>query len=129
MKISELFPYLSESWCEIIQKQPKDLLKNATELRFRAGKPCSISCGISNYSIKEIVADRNDLDELLERICRGAMYRFEAQMQCGYVPLPGGHRAGICGSYVVDHHGEIRIINVSSINLRICRSVAGGAEE
>lgn len=43
----------------------------------------------------------------------------------GYVTAPGGHRLGLCGqTAVVD--GQVRSIQpVTSINLRVCREIAG----
>ena len=129
MAINELWTYLPDDWCEILKKQPKELLNKATEIRFRAGKPCSISCGVSNFMIKEIIAERSDMDQLVENLCCGAVYRYESQLQNGFIPLPGGHRAGICGTYVLDHNGKINITDISSVNLRICRPVTGIAEK
>ena len=127
--IAELYPYFKKEWCALIQKQPQELLKKATEIRFRAGKGCSISCGDGNYPVEGLKITAADMQELLEKICRGAVYRFENQAENGYIPLPGGHRAGICGSFVRDENAVIRIRDLSSVNFRICRDVKGIAEE
>ncbi len=126
--IMELFPYIKKEWVEEIERQPKDLLKKATELRFRAGQGCSLTCGNGNFSVDGIKVGAKDMEDLLESICRGAAYQFENQVENGYIPLPGGHRAGICGSFVRDDRGNIRIRDLSSVNFRICRDIKGIAE-
>lgn len=126
--IAELYPYIKEEWRQKIAAQPKELLKKATELRFRAGSGCSLTCGDGNYPVDGIELEPEDMEFLLEKICRGAAYQFETQMENGYIPLPGGHRAGLCGSYVKDDNGRVRIRDLSSVNFRICRDITGIAE-
>ncbi len=126
--IVELYPYIKEEWRSLIEKQPKELLKNAMELRFRMGKGCSISCREGNYTVDGISISQADMDFMLEKVFRGGAYQFETQMENGYIPLPGGHRVGLCGTYVVDEKGIVRIRDLSSLNFRICRNVKGIAE-
>ena len=127
--VSELYPYFKSEWREIIKKQPRELLKKATEIRFRVGRGCTISCGDHNVTVPGIAPTMNEIQGLLQQICQGAVYRFETQVQNGYIPLPGGHRVGLCGTFVQDEKGNVRICDLSSLNFRICRDVKGIAEE
>lgn len=127
--LEAIFPYLKEEWKVILKNQPQELLKNATELRFRLGKGCSISCGEGNYTVEGIKISLQDMEYLLEKVCQGAAFQFEKQMENGYIPLPEGHRVGICGSFVENEQGKIRIFDLSSMNFRICRDVKGIAEQ
>ena len=127
--IDEILIYINSDWASAIKKQPKELLKMATELRFRCGRGCSISCGDKNYPVEEIEVTPEDMNELFKCICRGAAYRFESRVENGYIPLPGGHRAGICGTYTMDQEGAVRVNHLSSINFRICRDMKSGAEK
>ena len=104
--ISELFPYLKEEWKIQISKMPNDLLRKATELRFRLGGGCSLSCGEGNYLIPELEVSPEDMQFLFESMCCGAAYQHESRMENGYISLPGGHRVGVCGSYIEDEKGE-----------------------
>ncbi len=126
--ILELLPYIKEEWSELIRKQPKELLHKATELRFRAGHGCTLTCGEGNFSVEGIRVTAEDIEALFEQICRGAAYRFENQVENGYIPLPGGHRVGICGTYVEDEGGIVRLRDLSSVNFRVCREITGIAE-
>lgn len=127
--ISELFPYLKEEWKIQISKMPNDLLRKATELRFRLGGGCSLSCGEGNYLIPELEVSPEDMKFLFESICCGAAYQHESRMENGYISLPGGHRVGVCGSYIEDEKGRCRIKDLSSLNFRVCRDVKGKAEK
>jgi len=126
--VSVLYPYLNETWVEALNNQPKELLRCATELRLRTGRGCSLTCGDGNYPIEGICVTLSDMENVLNRVCRGAVYQFETQMENGYIPLPGGHRVGICGTFTKNEDGAIRLRNVSSMNFRICRDICGTAE-
>ncbi len=127
--IDEILIYINSDWKAAINKQPKELLRMATELRFRCGRGCSISCGEKNYPVEEIKVLPEDMSEIYTSICRGAAYQFESRIENGYIPLPGGHRAGICGTYTLDQNGSVRVSNLSSINFRICRDIKSGGEK
>ena len=128
--VADIYPYLKEEWRALIEKQPSELLRKATEVRIRCGKGCSLSCGDGNFPVEGIAnVTTGEMEELLQKICRGAAYQFETQVENGYIPLPGGHRAGICGTFVKDEKGMVRIRDLASVNFRICRDVSGIAED
>lgn len=126
--ITELCAYICDDWRKKIEQQPKELLRKTTELRFRVGHGCSLSCGESNYIVEGIHVKPEDMTQIFEKICRGAAYQFETQVENGYIPLPGGHRVGLCGTYVRDAQGIVRIRDLSSVNFRVCRDVTGIAD-
>ena len=126
--VAVIYPYLKDEWVELIRRQPKELLKNATEIRFRAGTGCSVTCRDKNFLVEDLSVSAEEISQLFDVICRGAVYQFEHQAENGYIALPGGHRAGICGSFARDENGMIRIRDLSSINFRICRDLKGIAE-
>ncbi len=126
--VTELYPYFKDSWIDKIKAMPMELLKNATEIRFRCGIGSSVSCGENNYQITNLVPSTDELEELWLKICRGAVYQFESQMENGYIPLPGGHRVGICGTFVINGEGKPRIRDISAMNFRICRDIKGIAD-
>ena len=126
--ITAILPYLKKEWQETILCQPKELLLKATEIRVRRGIGCSLSCGDGNYSVKGICVGEADMEQLFANLCRNAAFQFENQIENGYIPLPGGHRAGVCGSLVKNEHGNLRIKDLSSINIRVCRDLRGAAD-
>ena len=126
--VLELLEYLPEKWHAVLCGQPRELLSKATELRFRAGHGCSLTCGNGNYFVDGISVESDDIENMLNKVCRGAVYQFETQMENGYIPLAGGHRVGICGTYTKNDRGAVRLRYLSSMNFRICREIKGEAD-
>ncbi len=123
-----LLEYLPTEWSNSIKKQDQALLQKATELRFRLERGCSLSCGEKNYMVPSVNVTKGELEFIMEKLFQGAAYRFEHQIENGYISLPGGHRVGLCGSFVTDEKGKIRVHDISSLNFRICREKSGVAE-
>lgn len=66
---------------------------------------------------------------ILERMTGRSLYAYEGQMAQGYLPLPGGHRAGVCGRMARTQDGEVIMQEVTSICIRIARHVSGASEK
>lgn len=64
-----------------------------------------------------------DMQELLACLSAHALYSCEHQMAEGFIPLPGGHRAGICGRMVRQTDGAWRMTEISSVCIRIARHI------
>lgn len=67
-----------------------------------------------------ITLTEEELKETLSRICGGSLHAYEDCLQQGYLPLPGGGRAGVCGTF---SGGRLR--RVDALCLRIPRTVRG----
>lgn len=64
-----------------------------------------------------------DMRELLACLSAQALYSCERQMAQGFIPLPGGHRAGLCGRMVQETGGVWRMADISSVCIRIARYI------
>lgn len=64
-----------------------------------------------------------DMQALLAALSAHALYSCERQMAEGYIPLPGGHRAGVCGHMVCQPDGTWRMTDVSAVCIRVARRV------
>ena len=97
------------------------------ELRIRRGQRAA--CIFSGKQ-KEAAAffTGQDVEELVCALCGFARYAYEKQMAEGYIPLPGGHRAGVCGRIVLTQKGEVKLSDVSSVCIRVSRSVPGASQ-
>ncbi|MBE5799503.1 MAG: AAA family ATPase [Clostridiales bacterium] len=69
-------------------------------------------------------AVRVRMDELLCALSGHALYSCEPQMAEGYIPLPGGHRAGVCGRMVCQQDGTWRMADISSVCIRVARRIS-----
>lgn len=98
------------------------------ELRFRVGRPVSylargrmgsLSCGTVTAAM---------LEDLVARGTGQAVYAADKTLKQGFLPLPGGHRLGICGMGVYKQGVLTGLREFSSANLRIARAVPGAAD-
>jgi stage III sporulation protein AA len=120
---------------------PLKIKARVQEIRLRAGRPVMLSlpegpvfvtkqglptftqCGALLY------AQKSDIDEAFRMICDCSVHSHQREIQNGFVTLHGGHRAGICGTAVTQNNTVSNIRDISSINIRIARDIAGAANE
>ena len=98
--------------------------QNLEEIRIYAGRNAELVIGGKCAELPE----RIDMDELLCALSAQALYSCERQMALGYIPLPGGHRAGVCGRMCREEDGTWRMAQVSSVCIRIGRHVEGASK-
>jgi len=96
------------------------------EVRLYLGAPMELVIG-GKRVMTALDVDRALMDALLASLSGFALYRFDVQMAQGYMPLMGGHRAGICGSMVQQADGTWRMSCVTSVCLRVARRVQGAS--
>jgi len=133
---------------EAVSLLPKDLrnellsvseetMAKISEVRLRAGRSASfiidgavmyLCAGgrmSSIYPSTGVVLGAQRLEETVTALCRYSVHSFTECINRGYVTLPGGHRAGICGTASVKD-GEITAVRCfTSINIRIARDFYG----
>lgn len=116
---------------------PPYLLETMQDIRFRRGRAAAFLCADRVFFPQEdgrllavpgprpVVLSAAQMDNLLCNLCGGAVYAHEEELRCGYITLPGGHRAGICGTAAVEN-GHVRAVReVTSIVIRIARDIPG----
>ncbi|MGN0777331.1 MAG: ATPase, T2SS/T4P/T4SS family [Candidatus Ventricola sp.] len=95
------------------------------EIRVYAGRAAELTLG-GRRRMTDVCADAALMDSLLATLCGYALYSCERQMAEGYIPLAGGHRAGVCGT-MTREDGAWRMSAVSSVCIRISRAVPGAS--
>lgn len=97
-----------------------------TEIRVRIGqRPLFVM-----RSGVRAAGDRVDapaLDALIASLCAHSRYAYESQMAQGFIALPGGHRAGVCGRAAYENGRIVRMSAVTSVCIRIARPVPGAS--
>lgn len=96
------------------------------ELRFRLGRSTELVYGGRSEEAPPVL-DREAMEALLAALCGYSRYAFEAQMAQGYLPLPGGHRAGVCGFVAREEGHPLRMSAVTSVCIRIARALPGAS--
>lgn len=111
----------------------------AHEIRLRIGRPVMLSLpgqdvfvaqsGLVSYTIRAglLTAGRSEIDEAFRLLCNSSVYAHQNEIRNGFIILRGGHRAGICGTAVIDSGCITNIRDISSISLRIARQIRGSS--
>ena len=60
-----------------------------------------------------------ELTDTFNKICNYSVHSYMNSIVNGYITIPGGHRAGICGTAVVEQGKVVNIRDVHAINIRV----------
>ncbi len=102
---------------------------SACEIRVRAG--CGVSVEGSGASLwlesggERLVPGAEQLQQLVLHLCGYSPYLREQELAQGFISLPGGHRAAVCGRLSPGVRGGVS--SVSSVCIRVSRPVPGCA--
>ena len=97
------------------------------EIRIRLNGPLELVSADRRWTLAGTY-NEEDLATLVSALCGYTRYAYEMQLAEGYIPLPGGHRAGICGRIVMQQGDRARMCDVTSVCIRIARTVPGASE-
>ncbi|MGI6318722.1 MAG: stage III sporulation protein AA [Dethiobacteria bacterium] len=135
----QICQFLAPRVRSIIESLPQDLLSKTEEIRLRHSRPLIIYwAGGESYlgkrgpvaSVKEAyMVSGEDLERTLELISSYSLYACEEEMRGGYLTIPGGHRVGLGGRFVVESGSIKTLRNVSSLNFRVARQIKGAGEK
>ena len=86
--------------------------------------------GLSNTILDGamLVVSKADIVDTFNNICNYSVYNRQNEIVNGFVTMYGGHRAGICGTAVVNNGKIVNIRDITSINVRIAREHKGCAD-
>lgn len=98
-----------------------------TELRLRAGYDPEQNFGKRSRFLSHRVS-RQELTHIINAASRYSPWLTQT-LSMGYLPLPGGHRIGICGQVILESNRVKGIREPDSLCIRIARDIPGiGAE-
>jgi stage III sporulation protein AA len=103
----------------------EELLKNAEEIRLRAGWPLEIIF-TDRRCIRFSVLSESDLRETFGFLCGYSPYAMEEEIGRGYFTIEGGHRVGVSGRAGLRQSG---ISDIGALNIRIAHEKKGCARE
>lgn len=109
------------------------------EVRVRAGKPVVLHYGdkmafldrrggVCADPAEAYQAQKSDVEECVEKLCRGSVYAFLDEMKNGYITTAEGDRVGISGTLVTDGDEIVNVRDIAGLNFRIAREVIGAAD-
>lgn len=127
---------LPHELAQFLLRLPEPCAERVTEIRIRSGRPVCLSVpdGALFISRANGVCTRPEADavrtphtlvsECFYAVCGYSVHSFEDAIAKGFVPMPGGHRAGVCGTAVFAADG-FALKNITGINVRIARTRLG----
>ena len=71
--------------------------------------------------LKSLRPTQLQLEEAFYHLCDGSVHTHQSELAGGYITLPGGHRVGVGGKYLVHPEDGIVLQSVHSLDLRIAR--------
>ena len=120
-----LAPFLTES---ILKEVESADISKLCEIRIRRDRNMSLTVGKENVICQTVVSAK-EFESIIYRMCRGSVHAFGDQVMNGYIPLPGGYRAGVSGTAVSEKGRICAIKEISSVNIRIPRSIKGASRK
>jgi len=135
---SELFPLLAPRLRQAMEHwtghTPTATVTAMQEWRLRLGRPPLVITGSGDYPLSappgtsRLLIDPEDLQQTLQLMTSYSPYARQQEMRNLFLALPGGHRVGLAGQ-VIPENGSIKLLqHLSSMNVRLARSVVGCAE-
>ncbi len=131
--LAALLHWLAPELRDLLAALPPPLLRDCEELRLRGGKPLCLRLHSGEYLPRcedgsLLLCSPEALQKTLLLLSQSSFYALEEELRRGYLTLPGGHRVGLCGEAVLAA-GRLRTMkHISSLNLRVARSVPGAAD-
>ncbi len=118
----------------LLAVEPKTAEK-ITELRLRLEQPVVLRTAGGNFFARRsgplaarlpcdpVIVGAGLLADCFYTLCGYSVHAAQDMVDQGYVTLPGGHRAGLCGRMFRREDGRWGVKGITSINLRIARQV------
>lgn len=73
------------------------------------------------------VFSAQEIREIVKSLADNSLYSVRDKLKNGYLPLEGGHRAGVTGRCVTENGHISHITDISSLTIRIAHAVRGAA--
>ena len=138
MAEKNLHEFLSEKIGKLLPKTNET--SRITEIRLRNLKPIIFFSGNEEYALSQkggftkdinnaVTATSEDIKKTIERISGYSLYAWEDELKNGFITLPGGHRAGICGKVVVEDEKIKTINHISSLSIRVAHEILGCSDD
>ncbi len=109
---------------------PADIGKGElAEVRLRSGRPAVAVTVTGRCRVCSETLTRTDIENCFMELCRYSVHSYAREISEGYITLDGGHRAGFCGTAVMQDGRLASLRDISSINLRLAHEVKGCAEQ
>lgn len=127
--LNDIKNYLPQRIYEILKKSENEYTQSLCEIRMTIDKPIIADCLGKTQFLKNtfdgkvMTASAKDISVTVEAVTQGSMYSVNETIKNGFVTVKGGHRIGFCGSCVYSGNEIKHIKDISSVCIRISRSI------
>ncbi len=120
-----------------LKKISPNYKKDISEVRIRLNSPVMITYKGKNVKASTLVpdepcllnVDKEKIKNTVALLCNNAIYSRNEEIKQGFISLKGGHRAGICGTAVLENGKITAVKDFSSLNIRVARFIENAADE
>lgn len=138
--LQQLISYFPPELQPALQDMPNFVRYNLQEIRIRSGQPVMLVTGKENLillkrgqvsrsvSQADLFVSRDQLQRLYEALCDYSVHSHEEELKNGFLTIPGGHRIGVCGTFLTENKKIYGLKDITSVNIRIAREVFGAAD-
>ena len=112
---------------ERVRRSTASFDSSLREIRLHAERGCHLVFGARTAALPVILTEA-ELTAFVKGIAGGSLYAFGDCLCEGYLPLPGGSRAGIAGEFVCEGGKVVGIRRIGSVVIRVARAVPGAGE-
>ena len=136
MRLAQLYEWLPDALCGVLDRLPGPVREQMEEIRVRQDRPLEVVYGSESSFVTPEGAvtddpsaawrpDRGLCRALLERITRHSLYAVEEELRSGFITVSGGHRIGMAGRVVLENGSVRRLRDIAGFNVRIARERIG----
>lgn len=106
----------------------EDRLEEAEEFRLRRGFPMTVLLPEGERETNGPPVGEDELRQVVENATQCSAHTALDRVRQGFVTLRGGHRIGLCGSVTKKDGRIVTLRELSSLSIRVARSVPGLAK-
>ncbi len=106
----------------------EDRLERAEEFRLRRGFPMTVLLPEGERETNGPPVGEDELRQVVENATQCSAHTALDRVRQGFVTLRGGHRIGLCGSVTKKDGRIVTLRELSSLSIRVARSVPGLAK-
>lgn len=135
----ENISFLPERIKNVFEKCDTKITDIIDEIRIRACSPILLKCkgkllyidknGNLSYNPTNMCVSFEEVHESFIRLCEFSVYSYIDEIKNGYITLKNGCRIGFCGTAVTNGNEIVSIKDITSLNIRIARNIAGCSEK
>ena len=110
-----------------VGESQSDFASALSEIRLHAGRQTYLTLAGRNLPLS-VTLSGDEIAGVVRVFCAGSVYAYSDCLKRGYLPLPGGCRAGVAGEFVCEGGKITGIRTVGSVVIRIARWIPGTGE-